>query len=178
MKQVLFTVIFSLVSLLHYRLLAPPGARSMTAAMRVYSIFQSPSWDIFWQKLNHFWSTFFKNWLFLFTLGGSCAFLHTTRFFLPISVKNCPNLKKYGTVRKIFSRAIIWAQFRYSSSNNSVVIPAYSWSLQPEPSQFQSFDVFSCFPDILVNKSTKYWKCRYHWKEIFKGFHSNAILSP
>ena len=105
---------------------------------------------MFRQKLNHFWSAFLKKLTFFIYLGWWLCISAYNSVFLPILAKNCSNLVKYGTVRKIFSRAIIWAQFRHSSSNNSVVIPAYSWSLQPEFSQFQSFDVFSCFSDILV----------------------------
>ena len=64
----------------HYRLLAPPGARTMTAVMTVCSIFQSPSRDMFWQKLNLFWSAFFKNRLFLFIMGGGYVMISKSAY--------------------------------------------------------------------------------------------------
>ena len=66
----------------HYQLLAPPGARSMTALMTVCSMCQSPSQGMFWQKLNLFWSAFFKNRLFLYTIGGGELFKSVSAYNL------------------------------------------------------------------------------------------------
>ena len=57
----------------HCQLLAPPGASSMTALMRVGTIYQSPPRDMFCPYLNHFWSAFFKNRFFWFALYGCSA---------------------------------------------------------------------------------------------------------
>ena len=93
----------STLSLLpHYQLLAPPGASSMTALVMDGTMYQSPSRDMFWQYLNHFWSAFSKNrffWGLLFMAVAPCkANLHIILSFLHISVKNCSNIKKLGTI--------------------------------------------------------------------------------